>query len=81
MDIDLGENQVEGALVSVCDHSQTVAKSLELRQIKVKAKAVSLPVSFAAAFEGEIIRKKDTYAEKISQPPDQSFPGRSSPLI
>lgn len=63
VDIDLGENQVPGALVSVCDHSETVKKSLELRSIKVKAKAVSLPVSFAAAFEGEIIRKKDTYVE------------------
>ena len=63
VDIDLGENQVPGALVSVCDHENTVAESLSLRNIKVKAKAVSLPVSFAAAFEGEIIRKKDTYAE------------------
>ncbi len=63
VDVDLGENQVPGALVSVCDHSQTVLTSLELRNIKVKAKAVQLPVSFAAAFEGEIIRKKDTYVE------------------
>ena len=63
VDIDLGENQVPGALVSVCDHAETVKKSLELRSIKVKAKAVSLPVSFAAAFEGEIIRKKETYVE------------------
>ena len=63
VDIDLGENQVPGALVSVCDHKDTVAKSLELRNIKVKAKAVELPVSFAAAFEGEIIRRKDTYVE------------------
>ncbi len=63
VDIDLGENQVPGALVSVCDHAETVKTSLELRNIKVKAKAVELPVSFAAAFEGEIIRKKDTYAE------------------
>ena len=63
VDIDLGENQVPGALVSVCDHADTVKTSLELRNIKVKAKAVSLPVSFAAAFEGEIIRKKDTYVE------------------
>ncbi|MBQ1508943.1 MAG: hypothetical protein IIZ47_05925, partial [Erysipelotrichaceae bacterium] len=58
VDIDLGENQVPGALVSVCDHAETVKTSLELRSIKVKAKAVQLPVSFAAAFEGEIIRKK-----------------------
>ena len=63
VDIDLGENQVPGALVSVCDHAETVKTSLELRSIKVKAKAVELPVSFAAAFEGEIIRKKETYAE------------------
>lgn len=63
VDIDLGENQVPGALVSVCDHKDTVKTSLELRNIKVKAKAVSLPVSFAAAFEGEIIRKKDCYVE------------------
>ena len=63
VDIDLGENQVPGALESVLDHSQTVAKSLELRNIKVKAKAVSLPVSFASAFEGEIIRRPNTYVE------------------
>ena len=63
VDIDLGENQVSGALVSVCDHGETVQTSLSLRGIKVKAKAVELPVSFAAAFEGEIIRKADTYAE------------------
>ena len=63
VDIDLGENQVPGALESVLDHSQTVARSLELRNIKVKAKAVSLPVSFASAFEGEIIRRPNTYVE------------------
>ncbi len=63
VDIDLGENQVPGALVSVLDHSQTSPVSLELRNIKIKAKAVQLPVSFAAAFEGEIIRKNDCYVE------------------
>ena len=63
VDVDLGENQVPGALVSVLDHAETVKTSLALRQIKVKAKAVQLPVSFAAAFEGEIIRKKETYVE------------------
>ncbi len=63
VDIDLGENQVPGALVSVLDHNETSPKSLELRNIKVKAKAVKLPVGFAAAFEGEIIRKNDCYVE------------------
>ena len=63
VDIDLGENQVPGALESVVDHKETVERSLALRNIKVKAKAVQLPVGFAAAFEGEIIRKNDCYVE------------------
>ncbi len=66
VDIDLGENQVPGALESVCDHSQTVAKSLELRNIKIKVTELPVPVAFAAAFEGEIIRKADMHNEMWS---------------
>ena len=65
VDIDLGENQVPGALVSVTDHAETAKASYDLRSIKVKAKKVSLPVAFAAAFEGEIIRRKETYVEFV----------------
>ena len=61
--IDLGENQVPGALESVCDHAETVKKSLELRNIKIKVKELPIPVAFAAAFEGEIIRKADMHNE------------------
>ena len=63
VDIDLGENQVPGALESVCDHNDTVKKSLELRNIKIKVKELPIPVAFAAAFEGEIIRKADMHNE------------------
>ena len=63
VDIDLGENQVPGALESVCDHNETVKKSLELRSIKIKVKELPIPVAFAAAFEGEIIRKADMHNE------------------
>ena len=63
VDIDLGENQVPGALESVCDHAETVKKSLELRNIKIKVKELPIPVAFAAAFEGEIIRKSDMHNE------------------
>ena len=63
VDIDLGENQVPGALVSVCDHNNTVATSLELRNIKIKVTELPIPVAFAAAFEGEIIRKNDMHNE------------------
>ena len=63
VDIDLGENQVAGALESVCDHALTVKRSLELRNIKIKSKELPIPVAFAAAFEGEIIRKADMHNE------------------
>ncbi len=66
VDIDLGENQVPGALESVCDHAETVKKSLELRNIKIKVKELPIPVAFAAAFEGEIIRKSDMHNEFYS---------------
>ncbi len=66
VDIDLGENQVPGALESVCDHNDTVKKSLELREIKIKTTELPIPVAFAAAFEGEIIRKADMHNECYS---------------
>ena len=63
VDVDLGENQVPGALESVTDHSMTVKKSLELRNIKIKVTEIAIPVAFASAFEGEIIRKGDMQVE------------------
>ena len=63
VDINLGENQVPGALVSVCDHNETVKTSLELREIKIKVTELPIPVAFAAAFEGEVIRKADMHNE------------------
>ncbi|MCR5648529.1 MAG: CO dehydrogenase/CO-methylating acetyl-CoA synthase complex subunit beta [Oscillospiraceae bacterium] len=63
VDVDLGENQVPGALVSVTDHAETSKTSLELRNIKIKVREIPIPVSFAAAFEGEIIRKADMHVE------------------
>ncbi|MGI5935285.1 MAG: ASKHA domain-containing protein [Oscillospiraceae bacterium] len=63
VDVDLSENQVPGALVSVTNHVDTVKKSLELRNIKVKAKNIEICMGFSSAFEGEIIRKSDMHAE------------------
>ncbi|MDR1422313.1 MAG: CO dehydrogenase/CO-methylating acetyl-CoA synthase complex subunit beta [Coriobacteriales bacterium] len=62
-DQDLGDLQIAGALESVTDLDLTAAKSLELRNIKVKTKSLPIPLGCASAFEGEIIRKADTYAE------------------
>ena len=66
VDTDLGENQVPGALESVLDHSETVKKSLELRDIKIKITELPIPIAFAAAFEGEIIRRPDMHNEIYS---------------
>ena len=63
VDIDLGENQVPGALESVLDHSETVKHSLELRNIKIKDTNLPIPVAFASAFDGEITRKADMAIE------------------
>ncbi len=65
-DVDLAENQVPGALESMTDHNEIVKKSLELRNIKIKITEIPIPVAFAAAFEGEIIRRNDMHAEMSS---------------
>ena len=66
VDVDLGENQVPGALESVTDHAVTAARSLELRNIKVKTRNIDICMGFASAFEGEIIKKADAHAEFYS---------------
>ena len=65
-DIDLGDLQVPGALESCTDHAETVKKSLEMRNIRIKVKELPIPVAFAAAFEGEIIRKGNMKMEFYS---------------
>lgn len=60
-DIDVPE--VPGALITQKNHQDTVKTSLEAREIKIKIKELPIPVAFAAAFEGERIRKDSVYAE------------------
>ena len=63
VDSDIGDLQVPGALESVTDLSKTIAKSLELRNIKIKIHEIPIPVAFASAFEGEIIRRGDMHVQ------------------
>jgi acetyl-CoA synthase len=44
-------------------HSEIVAKSIEVRGLKVTIAEVPVPVSYGPAFEGERIRKEDVYLE------------------
>ncbi len=66
VDQDIGDLAVPGALEAVTDHSMTAKHSLEMRGIKIKVKEIPIPVAFASAFEGEIIRKKDVQIEFYS---------------
>ncbi len=50
-------------VVSNVPHDQMVEKALEVRGCKIKITKVPIPVAYGAAFEGERIRKEDTYAE------------------
>ena len=53
VDVDLGENQVPGALES-CNWitRMTVKKSLELRNIKIKVTELPIPVAFRCCIRG-----------------------------
>ena len=63
VDQDIGDLQVPGALEHEGSYDETVKHSLNLRNIHIKVKELPIPVAFAAAFEGEIIRKADMQIE------------------
>ena len=55
--------RVPKSLIVQEDVSKFNATSLEARDIKIKITKIDIPVSFASAFEGEIIRKADMQVE------------------
>jgi acetyl-CoA synthase len=48
-----------------CD--ELVQKAIEVRGLKIKVTEMPIPVSYGPAFEGERVRKEDTYAESGGQ--------------
>ena len=55
--------EVPGALIACPDVAEFNKVSLEARNIKIKITHIDIPVAFASAFEGEIIRRKDMQVE------------------
>jgi len=51
------------ALVRETDPTKIVARSIEIRGVKVKVETIDVPVSYAAAFEGERVRKDDMHVQ------------------
>jgi len=63
-DQDLGEDmQIPDWYISEPDYDKLVPLALEVRGIKLTNIEVPIPVNFGPAFEGETIRKGDTYVE------------------
>ena len=55
--------EVPGALIACPNVADFNKVSLEARNIKIKITNIDIPVVFASAFEGEIIRRKDMQVE------------------
>jgi len=51
------------ALVKELDHKKIVSRCIEVRGVKVKITQIPIPVPYAAAFEGERVRKENLYVE------------------
>ena len=51
------------ALVRQTDYEQLVPTCIEVRGVKVKVEEIDIPVPFAAAFEGERVRREDLQVE------------------
>jgi len=45
------------------DHKKIVPRCIEVRGVKVRVSSIPIPVSYAAAFEGERVRKEQLHAE------------------
>ena len=55
--------EIPGALIACPNVADFNKVSLEARNIKIKITNIDIPVAFASAFEGEIIRRKDMQVE------------------
>ena len=51
------------ALVKELDHKKIVPRCIEVRGVKVKVSSIAIPVPYAAAFEGERVRREQLYVE------------------
>ncbi|MEW6101010.1 MAG: acetyl-CoA decarbonylase/synthase complex subunit alpha/beta [Candidatus Omnitrophota bacterium] len=51
------------ALVKELDHKKIVSRCIEVRGVKVKVSSIPIPVAYAAAFEGERVRKEQLFVE------------------
>jgi CO dehydrogenase/CO-methylating acetyl-CoA synthase complex beta subunit len=54
---------ITGKLIPVADSSLMVQEGIDARGIRVRLAPVDIPVAYGPAFEGEVVRRPDTYIE------------------
>jgi acetyl-CoA synthase len=55
--------EIPQVLVKQFDHKKIVQTAVDVRGIKVRVREVDIPVPFSSAFEGERVRKEQTFVE------------------
>jgi len=55
--------EIPGKYVVQKDYDQIVSTAIEIRDMQIKLGAVDIPVAYGPAFEGETVRRPDTYVE------------------
>jgi acetyl-CoA synthase len=55
--------EIPGKYVVQKDYDQIVSTAIELRDMQIKLSEIDIPVAYGPAFEGETVRRPDTYVE------------------
>jgi len=55
--------EIPQVLVKQLDHKKIVQTAVDVRGLKVRVREVDIPVPFSSAFEGERVRKEQTFVE------------------
>lgn len=55
--------EIPGKYVVQKDYEQIVSTAIELRDMQIKLSEIDIPVAYGPAFEGETVRRPDTYVE------------------
>jgi len=55
--------EIPGKYVVQKDYDQIVSTAIEIRDMQIKLEAIDIPVAYGPAFEGETVRRPDTYVE------------------
>ncbi len=55
--------EIPGKYVVQKDYDQIIQTAIEIRDMQIKLGAIDIPVAYGPAFEGETVRRPDTYVE------------------